>query len=1117
MRNNRQAKVLRRGLTAAIAVASVACLTVAGPAAAYLPIVLRVGTFDPRIAVPSISADLRAMPPPSGVPAYYIVQCTGRVWAYWPDQLRQAGAQVADYLPYYAFAVKMTPEAAARVQALPFRRWVGLYQPAYKIEPSLLARRSATVVTIRLFPGEDPNFVIGAVRLLGGRVLAVSRGRAATIRAAVYPSALTSIVRLSAVSWVEQWVPPRLWNDFARRIMNVSFAPGTVVNGYDVWANLGLFGQGQTVAIADTGLSTGNFSAVHPDFAGRVVAGFSYVPGQGWEDGYGHGTHVAGSVAGNGLQSGSVPSSQNYTASYAGVAPEASLVMQRIGDDEGGFFLPDDLGVFLQQAYNAGARIHTNSWGFPGTSGAYTTRSEQVDTFTWQHKDMLVLFAAGNEGGGPGYYGQVSSPATAKNCLAVAASESDRGPPPDADNAGGIAEFSSRGPTEDGRTKPDVAAPGTMILSARSELIPMWESPNPAYTFMSGTSMSTPLTAGAAALVRDYYKRIQSPVISGRANPSAALVKATILASATDLTPGQDQRYINTPDQEVQGRPDRAQGWGRVNLGDLAYSKYMGNGIFFRDGSSRAIFTSDKPGVRTGQVLEWRLFVSDSSAPFRAVIAWSDYPGFPATGRQLVNDLDLEVLAPVATASTDPKPVIKTFLGSGSGPAKPAEIGQRDRLNNVEGVEITAPLRGWYVVRVRAQNVPFGPQPFALVVLAPMAETFSISGKVTDSVGSLVPHVQITVSTAWAPVRTVYTGLTGTQGAGTYTVNGLPAGTYTVKPTQQLSLVSFTPPQRQVTLPTTQGNAENVDFQLLQLYRLVGHIQTPHLAYFEGLPIPDVDVRVTEVATGRTITVRTSLQGFYEAQPLAPGTYTATPSRAGWTFDPPSATVALRGSSSWFIQDFTFTQDFTGGAPYPLYTVSGVVHTTTGLAVGGVSLSFTGDRFGSAGSVQTNASGVYTKAGLRGDTYTVRGSKPGYFVHPMINGVILWGTDAVRIAVAPFNAAANWTAEARGLAVSSVTASPSPRVGSVSKISVVVRNVSHGQETALYVSALDNGAALGSPRLLASLGGLSSAAVEFSWTPTVAGTHSITGLVTPILFEPVTTDNRKTVPVGVSP
>jgi hypothetical protein len=1110
--------VLRRALTVAIALGFVACLTVAGPAAAYLPIVLRVGTFDPRIAVPSISADLRAMPPPSGVPAYYIVQCTGPVWAPWPDQLRQAGAQVADYLPYYAFAVKMTPEAAARVQALPFRRWVGLYQPAYKIQPWLLARRSATVVAIRLFPGEDPNLVIGAVRLLGGRVLAVSRGRAATIRAAVYPSALTSIVRLSAVSWVEQWIPPKLFNDFARRIMNVSFAPGTVVGGYDVWANLGLFGQGQTVAVADTGLSTGNFSAVHPDFAGRVVGGFSYVPGRGWEDGYGHGTHVAGSVAGNGLQSGSVPSSQNYTASYAGLAPEASLLVQRVFDESGRDYIPADLSSLFLQAWNAGARIHTNSWG-ADVNGQYTTESEQVDNFIWQHQDMVVLFAGGNAGSGPGYYGQIGSPATAKNCLSVGASESDRGPPTFADNAGGIAEFSSRGPTQDGRTKPDIVAPGTEILSTRSELIPIQESPNPAYMFMSGTSMSTPLTAGAAALVREYYKRIQSPFIPGRANPSAALVKATILAGAVDLTPGQAATRLvgDAVPVEVQGRPDQAQGWGRANLGDLAYDKHMGNGIFFRDGSSRAIFTSEQPGLRTGQLLEWRLFVSDSSAPFRAVIAWSDYPGFPATGRQLVNDLDLEVLAPVATSSTDPKPVIKTFLGSGSGPAQVAEIGQRDRLNNVEGVEITAPLRGWYIVRVRAQNVPLGPQPLALVVLAPMAETFSISGKITDSVGNLVPNVQITVSARWAPIRTTSTGLRGTQDAGTYTVNGLPAGTYTVKPTQQVSLAAFTPAQREISLPTTQGNAENVDFRLEQLYRVVGQIQTPHLQGLDGIPIPDVDVHVTGVTTGRTITVKTNSQGSYDSGALTSGTYTVRPSRAGWTFDPASTTLTLSGSSHPVWQDFTFTQDFTGGAPYPLYTISGVVRTTTGLAVGGVTLSFLGDRFGSMGSAQSSASGAYTRAGLRADTYTIRASKPGYFVHPVIDGAIPWGTDAVRAAVAPFNAAVNWTAEARGLAVSSVTASPSPKVGSVSKISVVVRNVSHGQETALYVNALDNGAALGASKVLASLGGLSSATVEFSWTPTVAGTHSVTGLVTPILFEPVTTDNRKTVLVGVSP
>ena len=159
--------------------------------------------------------------------------------------------------------------------------------------------------------------------------------------------------------------------------------------------------------------------------------------------------------------------------------------------------LPADLGPFFQQAYDAGARVHNNSWG-GGDFGEYDSYAEFVDRFMWEHKDFLILFAAGNDGAdanrnGVIDTGSVTPPGTAKNCLTVGAAESVRSQggyqaaygqlwPSDyatqplrgdkvSDNGDDVAAFSSRGPTRDGRIKPDLVAPGTNIVSVRSQAL----------------------------------------------------------------------------------------------------------------------------------------------------------------------------------------------------------------------------------------------------------------------------------------------------------------------------------------------------------------------------------------------------------------------------------------------------------------------------------------------------------------------------------------------------------------------------------------------------------------------------------------------------------------------
>ena len=185
--------------------------------------------------------------------------------------------------------------------------------------------------------------------------------------------------------------------------------------------------------------------------------------------------------------------------------------------------LPEKLGKLYAQAFKQGARVHSNSWG-AAVSGDYNANSAETDAYMWQKQDLTITFSAGNSGtdankNGIVDFGSVGAPATAKNVITVGASENDRQGHwecdpnltyqshdlyqsgetcgsmggenllgtygqryPDsfpvnplkndvtAGNQEQMAGWSSRGPADDGRIKPDVVAPGTWILSASQNL-----------------------------------------------------------------------------------------------------------------------------------------------------------------------------------------------------------------------------------------------------------------------------------------------------------------------------------------------------------------------------------------------------------------------------------------------------------------------------------------------------------------------------------------------------------------------------------------------------------------------------------------------------------------------
>jgi len=477
------------------------------------------------------------------------------------------------------------------------------------------------------------------------------------------------------VLWVEPKPHPELLNDEAAQVIKVNPV---------AWETYGYDGSGQITAVADTGIDTGTTSTMIPDLAHRVVAILNHAGGS-WSqagdpnDEHGHGTHVSGSVVGDGTHSG---------GAIKGMAPGAGLVFQAVMDSDGGLSgIPDDLGLLFGEAYNYGARLHSNSWGVPLSSGghAYDSFTASADQYLWNTPDMTVLFAAGNDGDSQAEH-SVTLPGTAKNVITVGASENNRpSKGSHADNPDDIAWFSSRGPAPDGRVKPDVVAPGTWILSVKSADAPsgnFWDvcdygqSWCDRYAYMGGTSMATPITNGFATVVRGYL------VDKGIPDPTSSLLKAVLIAGAKPLG---------------DGYPNKDYGWGRIDMSGIIPEYEAGNMI--------ALNEDQTASLNTGGQWTYTFSVKDYTHDLRVVLVWRDYPGEPNAQKELVNDLDLVVVDPMGN---EIKPVTVNNPDCGDG--------TRDNTNNVEVVRLEVPMVGSYTVKVKAHNVPYGPQPFSLVV-----------------------------------------------------------------------------------------------------------------------------------------------------------------------------------------------------------------------------------------------------------------------------------------------------------------------------------------------------------------------------------------------------------------
>lgn len=637
-----------------------------------------------------IEATARGSQPHGGL---YIVQFVGPILDKWIEALNSTGAEIVTYMASNAYIVRASASAAQALIQLKnkhsFVQFLGNYEPAYRISPQVQAMRNGSAntlvnVTVQVIAGSGAKYTINKLRVLASKFLGSHRVlNYHDVQLEVQAGQLTDIATMDNVFAVEEFGTLERADEAQGQILagnlsgNVPVGPGYLSFLGSVGFSSTQFGSFAVNVVDDAYSLTG-----HPDLPSSRIAFQNNPSGQTGPQG-GHGFLNAQIVGGFNNGTGSAVEDSNGFNYGLGIAPFARVGVTAIF----GSPFPTSSVAWENTAYGQGARISTNSWVLSNIFN-YDTRAQEYDSIvrdaqggTPGLQQMIEVCGAGNDGPTGG---TIHSPATAKNVITVGAGESVRQSGTDgcgfgnalADSANDVANFSSRGPVNaltDGRTKPDILAPGTHIVagvpqsnydghSVCNQYFPPGQM---LYGMSSGTSQATPAIAGAAALV------YQSFINSGLPVPSPAMVKAYLMNSASYMTGAGGNDTL----------PSNSQGMGRMNL------------IPAFNGQARLFYDQHLALSNTGQTFQVSGSVHVGSRPLRITLAWTDAPG-PTTGQPYVNNLDLEV----SINGT-------TYRGNFFSGANSVSGGTADTRNNVESVFLPAGTVGNFTVTVRATNI----------------------------------------------------------------------------------------------------------------------------------------------------------------------------------------------------------------------------------------------------------------------------------------------------------------------------------------------------------------------------------------------------------------------------
>lgn len=552
------------------------------------------------------------------------------------NHLERHGIQLHEYLPHYTYYATVDQQAQPSDLAQADITHIWQLRPEEKLHPWLVEGPlpdyivlpdNRWEVNLIPYPTVPASTIAEALAAFG--IAPKEQPYANRVTVHLEPQQLTTLAKLPFIRFIEPGDAPPEPENYTARTLTRSNAIDT-----EFGAGRQYTGKNVTVGLQDDGLISN-----HIDYTGRVTQNAN-------GDGGNHGDHIAGTIMGAG----------NLEPVARGMAYEGHLYVR---------WVYDIISNMYNHYNNDDVYITSTSYS-NGCNSGYTSFTQTHDQQTLDLPRLLHVFSAGNSassncgyGAGAGWGNITGGHKVGKNVIAVGSLTAT-------DDLSG---FSSRGPSHDGRVKPDICAKGSGVYSTVSN--------GSLYDTYSGTSMSCPNVSGILAQLYDAYRQNNNNQWA-----NSALMKAIILNTADDLgNPGPDYKF----------------GWGRINA--LRAAKVIENKSYFNN------------TVQQGTVRQHQINVPSGAQELRVMVYWHDEVAAVGAAKALVNDIDMTVSTPGGSSVQpwilDPTPD-PTILD------QPAFRGV-DTLNNVEQVTISNPSAGNYTVLVNGNTIPQGPQPYYVV------------------------------------------------------------------------------------------------------------------------------------------------------------------------------------------------------------------------------------------------------------------------------------------------------------------------------------------------------------------------------------------------------------------
>ncbi len=640
--------------------------SMAGPADAAT-VRLKSRTFSPE---PEVTALDEAVSEGRG--RHFLAQFVTPVTTADRSALASLGISLVQYIPDDTWIVHLSPAAMTDADVRARLRWVGEIDVRDKvpvrwetdgIDARAIAPDGRVEIWARLHADADVDAAEAALVALGA-VDVTRRHILPGFTFRIGAGLIDAVAALDAVSSLRERGQVVIDNDSNRSNIGVDVVASAPYDLTGVGVNFGIWDNGRVDA--------------HQDFGSRLTVVEAAGVGT-------HATHVAGTVGGDGSRSALEGGSPDQ---WRGMAPGVDIFCWYFDD-----YIPDEMD---QGSTEWELDVENNSWNFAadggscGIHGDYDFWAPELDALVRgvSGRTFSIYHSAGNErddGDCPlvdGGYECINPPATAKNLVTCGATNS---------NNDTITGFSSWGPTDDGRIKPDIASPGCQSNGDGGVTSTF---PGNDYGTYCGTSMAAPTTTGAGALLRQLYA-----AQNGGARPVPSHAKAIMLGTAVDL--GNEG-------------PDYIFGHGRLDVHAAADAMI--------DDTQEDISISD------GSTVDRTFRVPAGLSSLRFVAAWDDPAGSTLADPALVNDIDIVLDGPGGT-------VVRPWVLDPSDPSAPATRGE-DHLNNVEHITVDAPAAGSWTLQISGTNVPDGPQTVSLAGLdlnRPALPGSFESGETTDT------------------------------------------------------------------------------------------------------------------------------------------------------------------------------------------------------------------------------------------------------------------------------------------------------------------------------------------------------------------------------------------------